>query len=55
MADKLLIQYAGAIYHAINHGDRRGGIHADDPGRQRFLAERLSTGSRGYLAWLLGV
>ena len=55
MTWKLLIQYAGAVYHAMNHGDRRDGIYADDQVRQRFLAERLSMGSREYLAWLLGV
>jgi putative transposase len=37
MARKLRIQYAGAIYHVINRGDRREPIFKDDEDRQRFL------------------
>src|ERR1035437_1354846 len=36
-ARKLRIQYAAAIYHVMNRGDRREGIFADDQDRQRFL------------------
>src|SRR5438045_1145285 len=38
MARKLRIQYAGAIYHVINRGDRREAIFADDQDRRRFLS-----------------
>ena len=37
MARKLRIQYAGAVYHVINRGDRREPIFRDDADRQRFL------------------
>src|ERR1700680_1235207 len=37
MARKLRIQYAGAVYHVMSRGDRRGGIFEDDQDRQRFL------------------
>jgi REP element-mobilizing transposase RayT len=37
MARKLRIQYAGAVYHVLNRGDRREVIFEDDPDRQRFL------------------
>src|SRR5271157_481495 len=37
MARKLRIQYAGALYHVMNRGDRRDPIFADDEDRQRFL------------------
>ena len=37
MASKLCVQYTGAIYHVLNHGDRRELIFRDDPDRQRFL------------------
>ena len=38
MARKLRVQYAGAVYHVMNRGDRREGIFKDDPDRQCFLA-----------------
>jgi putative transposase len=41
MARKLRIQYAGAIYHVMNRGDRREPIFKDDQDRERFL-ETLS-------------
>jgi REP element-mobilizing transposase RayT len=31
------VQYAGAIYHVMNRGDRREPIFNDDEDRQRFL------------------
>jgi hypothetical protein len=34
---QLRIQYPGAIYHAINRGDRREDIFRDDHDRQCFL------------------
>ncbi|MBU6400234.1 MAG: transposase [Verrucomicrobia bacterium] len=37
MARKLRLQYAGAIYHVMNRGDRREPIFKDDADRQRFL------------------
>ena len=38
MARKLRVEYAGAIYHVMNRGDRREPIFKDDADRQRFLA-----------------
>src|SRR5580704_14900591 len=43
MARKLRIQYAGAIYHVMNRGDRREAIFADDADRQRFLETLTET------------
>jgi putative transposase len=37
MARKLRVEYAGAIYHLINRGDRREDIFLDDRDRSRFL------------------
>ena len=37
MARKLRIQYAGAVYHVMNRGDRREAVFEDDQDRQRFL------------------
>jgi putative transposase len=37
MARKLRVEYAGAIYHVINRGDRREPIVRDDQDRLRFL------------------
>jgi len=37
MARKLRLQYAGAIYHVMNRGDRREPIFQDDKDRKRFL------------------
>ena len=37
MARKLRIQYAGAIYHVMNRGDRREAIFEDDKDRERLL------------------
>ena len=38
MARKLRVEYAGAIYHVLNRGDRREPIFRDDEDGQRFLA-----------------
>jgi len=38
MARKLRVQYPGAIYHAMNRGDRREPISTDDDDRQLYLA-----------------
>jgi len=38
MARKLRMEYAGAIYHVMNRGDRREEIFRDNEDRQRFLA-----------------
>ena len=37
MARKLRVEYPGAIYHAMNRGDRREPIFADDQDRRLFL------------------
>ena len=37
MARKLRIQYAGAVYHVMNRGDRREEVFRDDQDRRRFL------------------
>jgi putative transposase len=37
MARKLRVQYPGAIYHAMNRGDRREPIFLDDKDRHQFL------------------
>jgi REP element-mobilizing transposase RayT len=37
MARKLRIEYAGAIYHIINRGDRREDIFLTDQDRELFL------------------
>lgn len=37
MARKLRVQYPGAIYHAMNRGDRRESIFNDDNDRLLFL------------------
>ena len=38
MARKLRVEYAGAIYHVMNRGDRREAIFLDDPDQELFLA-----------------
>src|SRR5436190_13054435 len=37
MARRLRLEYAGAIYHLLNRGDRREAIFRDDADRRRFL------------------
>ncbi len=37
MARKLRVEYAGAIYHVMNRGDRREAIFDDDQDRTRFV------------------
>jgi REP element-mobilizing transposase RayT len=37
MARKLRVEYAGAIYHVVNRGDRREPIFKDDADRGRFV------------------
>ncbi len=37
MARKLRVEYAGAIYHVMNRGDRRERIFMDDADRRRFV------------------
>jgi REP element-mobilizing transposase RayT len=37
MARKLRVEYAGAIYHVMNRGDRRERIFVDDADRQCFV------------------
>jgi len=38
MPRKLRVEYAGAIYHVMNRGDRRELIFMDELDRERFLA-----------------
>ncbi len=37
MARKLRVEYAGAVYHVMNRGDRQEPIFRDDEDRRRFL------------------
>ena len=37
MARKLRVEYAGAVYHAMNRGDRREAIFRDEADREIFL------------------
>ena len=37
MPRPLRVEYPGALYHAMNRGDRREAIFADDVDRSRFL------------------
>jgi hypothetical protein len=39
MARKLRVEYSGAIYHAMNRGDRRELIFKDDADRRRFVVK----------------
>ena len=43
MARKLRVEYAGAIYHVLNRGDRREPIFNDGPDRRRFLETLAET------------
>jgi len=38
MPRKLRLEYAGAIYHVVNRGDRREDIFKDDLDRRQFLS-----------------
>ena len=56
MVRKLRVEYAGAIYHVMNRGDRRERIFMDDADRQRFV-ETLGkeTGSgNNFRIWMQG-
>ena len=44
MARKLRVEYAGAIYHVMNRGDRRELIFMDDADRQRFVETLIENG-----------
>jgi hypothetical protein len=51
MARKLRVEYAGAIYHVMNRGDRRERIFMDDADRQHFvdtLGEACAKASSGH-------
>jgi len=37
MPRKLRVQYAGAIYHVMNRGDRRENIFEDEQDHVRFM------------------
>ena len=37
MPRRLRLEYAGAIYHVLNRGDRREPVFLDDEDRQKFL------------------
>jgi hypothetical protein len=47
MARKLRVEYAGAIYHVMNRGDRRELIFIDDVDRQRFVETLGQVAPRG--------
>ena len=49
MARKLRIEYAGAVYHVMNRGDRRDAIFEDDQDRETFL--RTLTEACGKTGW----
>ena len=56
MARKLRVEYAGAIYHVMNRGDRRELIFMDDADRQRFvetLGEETGSGNN-FRIWMQG-
>ena len=38
MARKARVEFAGAVYHVLDRGDRREAIFRDDLDRERFLA-----------------
>jgi len=38
MARKLRVEYPGAIYHVMSHGDCLEPIFKDDPDRERFVS-----------------
>ncbi len=58
MARKLRVEYAGAIYHVLNRGDRREEIFKDDLDRERFLETLgevcLKTGWQVHALCLMG-
>lgn len=43
MARRLRLQYPGAIYHAMNRGDRREAIFSDDQDRECLLETLAET------------
>jgi len=43
MARKVRVEFAGAIYHVINRGDRQEAIFRDERDRERFLATLAET------------
>ena len=58
MARKLRVEYAGAVYHLMNRGDRREPIFRDDEDRQKFLTTLgeacLKTGWQVHALCLMG-
>ena len=44
MPRKLRVEYPGAIYHAMNRGDRREPIFRDDEDRKLFLTLKWIAG-----------
>jgi hypothetical protein len=50
MAQRVHIQYLGGRYHATNH---HGLERQETTMSWEWMAERLSMGTRGHLAWLL--
>ena len=52
MPRKLRVQYAGAIYHLLNRGDRREAIFDDHADRQCFLDTLGEVCQKtGWLVW----
>jgi len=58
MARKVRVEFAGAIYHIINRGDRQEAISRDEQDRLRFLATLaeacLKTGWQVHAYCLMG-
>jgi hypothetical protein len=53
MARKLRVEYAGAIYHVMNRGDRREAIVLDHEDRRRFSATLRGWGKLSFdVLWL---
>jgi hypothetical protein len=55
MARKLRVQYPGAMYHAMNRGDRRKPIFTDDDDPQLYLRPSemtLDWNSDQFYAWV---
>jgi hypothetical protein len=45
MPRKLRLEYAGAIYHVMNRGNRRENIFRDETDRKQFLTTLTVKGS----------
>ena len=50
MPRPLRLEYAGAMYHVMNRGDRREDIFKDDQDRERFLSTLAQDVSQNRMA-----